>query len=122
MRTLVDPLVAMKKSVLACLVVAAAGLLSMGALGGVLYAVAWPVTGLFFDSGPLWQGDGLWPVMILAGMLWPLSFLAAGYVNQRLVQAGWGTMMQRRCVYAFLLWLGAIILWSLFLSGVLSVH
>ena len=121
MRHFLYLLATMKKSVLAFLLAAILGLLSMGVLGGLLYAAAYPVAGLWLEDPELWHGDRLWPTMILTGILWSPSFLVAGYVNLRLVRAGRGTIAARRWLYALILWLGAVAIWSLALSGAIRV-
>ena len=71
----------MPRSWLAALAVVLLGLVSMGALGGLLYfAVApavWPLFGNLND----WRGDGVWPATVAVGMLWSLGFVLAGWLN-----------------------------------------
>lgn len=102
----------MPRSRLAALAVAPLGLVSMGALGGLLYfAVAplvWPVFGNLND----WRGDGVWPATVAVGMLWSLGFVLAGWLNQRWLARGWSPR-RRRLAYAAVLWLGAALLWVL---------
>ena len=102
----------MPRSWLAALAVAPLGLVSMGALGGLLYfAVApavWPLFGNLND----WRGDGVWPATVAVGMLWSLGFVLAGWLNQRWLARGWSPR-RRRLAYAVVLWLGAALLWVL---------
>lgn len=107
----------MKRSLLAAFVVAALGLLSMGGLGALLYYAAYPVLGPFYGNLDDWRGDDVWPAMIGAGMLWAFSFLAAGWLNQRLLQR---SKHARRLAYAVTLWLGAILTW-VFMLATLSI-
>ena len=102
----------MPRSWLAALAVVLLGLVSMGALGGLLYfAVApavWPLFGNLND----WRGDGVWPATVAVGMLWSLGFVLAGWLNQRWLARGWSPR-RRRLAYAAVLWLGAALLWVL---------
>lgn len=94
------------------------GLLSMGLLGAGLYFVAYPVLGPLFGNPNDWHGDRVWPSVILAGMGWSFSFLAAGLLNLQLEKAGW-RMHTCRAVYLAMLWLGALVIWLIILlSGV----
>ena len=58
-----------KFSLIAFFITAILGLLSMGALGGLLY---YPVSFLFASYPTLndWSGDWVWPSVIMVGMLW----------------------------------------------------
>ena len=109
----------MRRSLIAALVVAGLGLLSMGVLGALLYYMAapalWPLYGNLND----WRGDDVWPATIGVGILWSLSFLVAGWLNRRLKGAGW-TTWPRRVVYALVLWLGAVLLW-LFMASTMTI-
>lgn len=105
----------MKWSLAAWGVFTALGLLSMGLLGFALYFLAWPVLGPVYGNANRWTGDWVWPVMIGAGMLWPLSFLAAGGVQLYLESIGWGRL-PAVAAYAAILWLGAVLVWWLLLA------
>ena len=102
----------MPRSWLAALAVVLLGLVSMGALGGLLYfgvaPAVWPVFGNLND----WRGDGVWPATVAVGMLWSLGFVLAGWLNQRWLARGWSPR-RRRLAYAVVLWLGAALLWVL---------
>ena len=102
----------MPRSWLAALAVVLLGVVSMGALGGLLYfavaPVVWPVFGNLND----WRGDGVWPATVAVGMLWSLGFVLAGWLNQRWLARGWSTR-RRRLAYAAVLWLWAALLWVL---------
>lgn len=117
MRGIVDLLCSMKRSVLACLLAAAAGLLSMGALGGLLYYAAYPVLGPLYGDIGEWHGDWVWPALILASMGWSPGFLVAGLVHRRLAMTGWGGVIARRMIYALILWMAAALIWMFVLSG-----
>ncbi|MGE4323165.1 MAG: hypothetical protein AB7E60_09075 [Sphingobium sp.] len=105
----------MKKSVIAGIVVAILGLLSMGALGGVLAYCVWPVVYPLAGNPDDWRGDDVWPAMIASGLLWGASFPAAGLVNRRLERRGW-TGAVRRLIYLLILWCGAALIWTFMLS------
>ena len=93
---------------------AALSLLSLGLSGYAIYAVASPVLRLFWP--PIWAAKGpwLWPVLIGAGILWSLSFLVAGGLDEILKARGVGTG-GRRLAYAGVLWLGAVLSWGVML-------
>ena len=105
----------MIRSVIAALIAAAWGLLSMGFMGIALYYLAAPALWPFFGDFEDWRGDDVWPAMIAAGMLWSCSFLVAGWLNRRLVRANWSNG-RRRAVYVLVLWLGAVAVWLLMLA------
>ncbi|ARU06528.1 hypothetical protein CCO03_19350 [Comamonas serinivorans] len=102
----------MKRSILAGVAAAALGLLSMGALGAGLYWLAYPVLRPLLGHPHDWQGDGVWPATLLAGMLWALSFPLAGLVHRRLAASG-RPPAWRRLSYLAMLWLGAVVAWLL---------
>ena len=81
-----------------------------------LYYLAAPVLWPLFGDVNHWRGDDVWPAVIAAGMLWSLSFLAAGWLNRRLERAAW-PVWRRRVVYALVLWLGAVLWWFLLASS-----
>ena len=102
----------MPRSWLAALAVVLLGLVSMGALGGLLYFVVAPVVWPVFGNLNDWRGDGVWPATVAVGMLWSLGFVLAGWLNQRWLARGWSPR-RRRLAYAVVLWLGAALLWVL---------
>lgn len=101
----------MRKSIIAAVVTAVLGLLSMGALGGLLAYLVWPVIALLAGNPNDWRGDDVWPAMIVSGVLWGFSFVVAGLVNRSLERAGW-TRSARRAAYLLILWIGAALIWS----------
>lgn len=101
----------MKRSIIACAAALALGLLSMGAIGFLLYYPAAPVLLLFFPPPDAWHGDWVWPAAIGAGMGWSFSFLAAGFLNKKLSVLAL-PLAVRRAVYLGVLWLGAVIIWG----------
>lgn len=104
-------LFALRKSIIAALVVAALGLLSMGILGLVLYYLTYPLHYPLLGDIDDWEGTDLfWPSIILAGMLWAVCFPVAGYVDLRLKQADRPRWV-RRAAYLAILWLGAGLIW-----------
>ena len=102
----------MPRSWLAALTVAPLGLVSMGALGGLLYFAVAPLVWPVFGNLNEWRGDGVWPATVAVGMLWSLGFVLAGWLNQRWLARGWSPR-RRRLAYAAVLWLGAALLWVL---------
>lgn len=107
---------AIKWSIAAFAIAFALGLFSMGVLGLALYYPVYPMLAPFYGDPNDWHGDWVWPTIIVAGMGWSFSFLAAGLLNWRLGRAGWRPLY-RRLVYAAMLWLGAAVIWWLLLWG-----
>ncbi len=107
----------MKWSIIAFFAALVLGLFSMGLIGLVLYEAVHPVLGPYFGDMEDWEADTAWPALIFAGMGWSFSFIAAGVINMRLEMAGWKKQI-RRAIYAVILWLGAVLIWSiLFLAN-----
>lgn len=104
----------MKRSIIAFVLTLALGLLSMGALGGILYYAVYPLFSPVYGDLNDWRGDWVWPAVILAGMLWSVSFLIAGLLNLRLEQSGMA-VLARRIAYGVILWLGAALVWAIIL-------
>ncbi len=107
-------LFAMKWSLIGFGVSLALGLLSMGALGAALYYVGYPIFAPFYGNLNDWTGDWVWPTVIFAGMLWSVSFLAAGFLDLRL-EAHDTPMWLRVIAYIAVLWAGAVIVWAVLL-------
>ncbi len=114
MRQFLNLCLEMKRSILGFIVALALGLFSMGVLGAALYYLVYPVLAPFFGNLNDWRGDWVWPSVIVAGMGWSFSFLAAGWLNRRLERAGWQSPF-RRAVYLAVLWLGAAVIWLIIL-------
>jgi hypothetical protein len=99
-------------SIVAFIITMVLGLLSMGALGMVLY---YPVAPLLNKSIDTLQGDRTWPTVIMVGMLWSFGFLlaAGGYhYSVKWTLPGVASYF----IYGFILWLWALVLWYLFLN------
>ena len=112
---------AMKRSVVAFVIALGLGFLSMGALGMLLWYPVMPVLAPFHGDANDWHGDWVWPTIITVSMLWPFSFLVAGWINLRLEMAQIGRWP--RCfVYIAMLWLGALLIWALLLSEPFRVN
>jgi len=109
-------LLAMKRSVIACLVALALGLASMGALGAGLYYAAYPALAPWFGDMRDWSGDWVWPATIMAGMLWSAGFLVAGLLDLCMERHAWCPAL-RRAAYFAVLWLAAAGIWAALLSG-----
>jgi hypothetical protein len=96
-------------SVIACVVTFPLGLLSMGALGGILY---YPVS-LVLPAYPTlndWRGDWVWPATLFVGMGWSVGFLLAGLAWFYLAK-GVSSVVLLRIVYALVLYGWAAFLW-----------
>ena len=103
-----------KFSIIAFVVSATLGLLSMGVLGGLLYYAV----SFLFNSYPSlndWTGDWVWPTVITVGMLWSLGFLFAGYIWHALRESI-KSLLALRIIYILTLWLWAAILWFVMIS------
>lgn len=104
----------MKWSLVAFAVTLVLGFLSMGALGAALYYACYPVFAPFYGSLNDWRGDWVWPATIWTGMLWSVSFLAAGALNRQLHTQGISAP-SRTVAYVAVLWLGALVIWGFLL-------
>ena len=102
-----------KWSFLAFIVALVLGFLSMGALGAALYYTCYPLFAPFYGDLNDWRGDWVWPATIGAGMLWSISFVAAGWLNFYLEPKVPKPI--RRLVYVFVLWLSAALVWAILL-------
>lgn len=104
-----------KFSTIAFFVTCFMGLLSMGALGAVLY---YPVS-VFFKSYPSlndWTGDWVWPVMIGAGMLWSFGFIFSG-LTWHYLEDQIHSVILLRLIYLLVLWVWAAIIWYLLIKA-----
>jgi len=99
-----------KFSSIAFFVTAIMGLLSMGALDGILY---YPVSILFASYPTIddWHGDWVWPTLIMAGMLWSFGFVIAAVAWYYLCKITQSNVLLT-AVYAAILWLWAALLWA----------
>lgn len=107
-------LLGLKWSLVASVVTLALGFLSMGALGATLYYLCYPILAPFYGNLNNWSGDWVRSATIWAGMLWSVSFLAAGVLNLQLegrgISAPW-----RLGAYLAALWGAALAIWGLLL-------
>lgn len=115
-RAILATLLAMKRSVIAFVLIVILGLLSMGFLGALLYYPVYPLFAARYGDLNDWRGDWVWPAIIMVGMLWSIGFLIAGFVNHRLVSVN-ARVALRRAVYALVLWAWAAILWAVTLAN-----
>lgn len=104
----------MKWSLVGFAVTLALGFLSMGALGAALYYACYPVLAPFYGNLNDWHGDWVWSAAIWTGMLWSVSFLAAGVLNLLLETRGMSAPW-RGVAYVAVLWAGAVAIWGLLL-------
>lgn len=107
-----------KFSTFAFIITLALGLLSMGALGLILY---YPVSFLFksYPSINDWHGDWTWPAIIGVGMAWSLGFVFGGMAWHYLYKII-PSLVLLRIIYAFILWGWAAILWAIVIKSNLS--
>ena len=108
-------ILSMKWSFVAFAVTLALGLISMGLLGGLLYYACYPLLGPFYGNLNHWRGDWVWSATIGAGMLWSVSFLAAGWLNLHLEP--YASALLRGIGYVVVLWLGAALIWAYILMA-----
>jgi hypothetical protein len=103
-------LLGIKRSVIAFVVVAAPGLLSMGFLGaGLYYAVFFALPSSYPNLDDL-RGDWVWPAIIFVGLAWSVGFLFAGELNRRLESKQTNSSL-RKLIYVAMLWVWALALW-----------
>lgn len=102
-------------SIIACIVAAILGLLSMGILGFALY---YPVCFLFknYPSINSWRGDWVWPATISVGIFWSLGFIFSGLAAHFLAKIT-SSKIIIYFVYGFILYLWAAILWYIVIIG-----
>lgn len=99
-----------KRSLIAFVVVATLGLLSMGFLGiGLYYRVFFALPSSYPNLNDA-RGDWVWPATIAVGMAWSIGFLFAGSIDRRL-HAMQTRASLRPLVYLAVLWLWALLLW-----------
>lgn len=106
----------MRGSILAAIGAFALAFLSLGYSSFLTYIAASPVLRLVWP--PIWQARGpwLWPALVGAGILWSVSFLVAGVVDEFLASRG-HSRARRRFAYGAVLWLGAVATWGLMLAN-----
>lgn len=104
-----------KFSSIAFITTLALGLISMGALGAVLY---YPVSFLFpsYPSFNDWHGDWVWPAMIMVGMIWSIGFILAGITWHYLYKLIRSKLILR-IIYIIILWLWAALLWYVIIKN-----
>ena len=96
-----------KFSIIAFVITAALGLLSMGALGYGLYYLVKPLLGNRIDEI---HGDASWPSIILAGMAWSVGFIIAGLIHHYLKRFNFGSFVNIT-LYIVVLWGWILIVW-----------
>ena len=106
-----------KGSVIAFLVAEVANFVGLGLLGLLLYYPVAPLLSLHFAPMSRWEGDWVWPTVILAGMGWPFGFLIASVLNRRLAgKSRVPSRFLRGAIYAGVLWAWDLAIWSFFLT------
>lgn len=103
-------LLAIKGSIIAGVVVAVLGLLSMGILGFALYYACYPLLAPLYGNLNDWHGDDVWPATIWAGMFWAIFFPVAGFADLRLKRVG-AAGAARVLSWLAILWAGAAVVW-----------
>ncbi|MDO6597605.1 hypothetical protein Q4512_11825 [Oceanihabitans sp. 2_MG-2023] len=108
-----------KFSIIAFLLAAILGLLSMGLLGFALYYCVF----FLFNNYPNindWTGDWVWPAVIVAGTAWSLGFVFAG-IAWHFLHKKIKTILLLRIIYIAILWLWAATIWHLIITTNLNV-
>ena len=82
-------------------------LLSLGALG---YLVYYAVAPLLPESIEQLAGDSVWPSVIMAGMCWSIGFLIAGLLMHYLKNVNLAGGI-KYFIYAVVLWVWDYIIW-----------
>jgi hypothetical protein len=108
-------------SVAAFVLFAFLGIAGMGALSAMLVVFASPFLNLCFPPLDSWRGDWVWPIMVVYGVIWPLSFLVAGFLDRLWKRRGRGRGF-RWAVYLGVLYAGAVITGYALLPGQLPMH
>lgn len=101
-------------SILATVMVASSGFMTMGMLGLLQYYMVSPALNWGFPPLEAWDQSVVWPVLIVAPMVWSPAFLLAGLLNRRLKLGGWGRW-PRVLAYLAVLWVAALAAWWLVL-------
>lgn len=112
-------LLKIKNFIIAGVVAAMLGFFGMGLLGLGLYYFAYPLLAPFYGDINDWHGDDSWPIMIVTGLSWSIFFPIAGLADLRLREAGIARL-PRILAWLAILWLGAGLIWHLFLLASLN--
>lgn len=102
-------------SIVATVLAAVGGFVSLGTLGLVLYGAASPVLLRLFPPLDAWDQTLVWPLLIAVPIVWSPVFVVAGLLNRRWRLAGWRRAM-RIAAYVVLVWSAAVASWSALLS------
>lgn len=103
-------------SLVAALLAAVGGFLSLGTLGLLLYHLVSPALTLRFPPLPAWDQSLVWPVIVAVPVLWAPSFILAGVVNRQVKRRGW-TRTSRIPLYLAIVWLAALAAWAAMLAA-----
>ena len=87
----------------------------MGLLGYGLYYIVSPILNLKFPPMETWHGDWVWPVLFYVSILWPFSFLMAGWAHLSLIKFGWSKIVMYT-IYICILLIWDLFLWFLMLN------
>lgn len=102
-------------SIVATVLAAVGGFVSLGTLGLVLYGAASPVLIRLFPPLDAWDQSLVWPLLIAVPIVWSPVFVVAGLLNRRWRFAGWRRAL-RIAAYVVLVWSAAVASWSALLS------
>ncbi|RVT91568.1 hypothetical protein EOD42_21605 [Rhodovarius crocodyli] len=108
-------------SIVAFVVFACLGFLGMGVTSAVLMEAIRPFLTICFPPIGEWRGDWVWPILIAYGLIWPVSFLVAGFLDRIWKRQGRGKWF-RRGVYLAVLYAGAVITAYALLPGQLPMR
>ena len=105
------------RSVIAFVAAEVINFVSLGFLGIILYFPVAPVLCLHFAPMSRWEGDWVWPTVVMAGMGWSFGFLIAAVLNRRLAaKSPAPSPLVRRTIYTGVLWSWDLAVWSLVLT------
>jgi hypothetical protein len=114
----------MKRSSISFLIAMVLAVVSLGMTALGLFVLVTPAINLLFglnipidhtgidqlkDHGL--SGDATWPTIILVSLLWPFSFLMAGYIKHKTAVSKLPNLVQNT-FYLLLLWIWALCLWA----------
>lgn len=105
-----------KFSIIAFVISGALGLFSIGLLGILLY---YPVSFAMPKSIDNMHGDGVWPTLILVGMLWSFGFLMAAYFRSLFAKIMPSKLILNG-IYLFIIWCWAALLWYTLMTWPIS--
>lgn len=103
-------------SLVAALMAAMGGFLSMGLLGLVLYHLVSPILNLRFPPLEAWDQPLVWPLIIAMPVVWSPAFVVAGLVNRWATRRG-RSRRTRIPLYVAIVWAAALAVWWMLIAG-----